>query len=181
MANNCYNFIEITGDKAQLEEFGKDLVLDPKSGCDSGTDIYANLYHKYGKGENDARWFDMNVDLREDEIYISGDSAWCPSLEFFTNISAKFPKLFIKYSYEEMGCDFSGWADIEDGGCDDNCYTYWEGLILREGESYTLGNVLENELECYDTEEELISSDMYSQFSEESKLEILKNYKATKP
>ena len=27
MANNCYNFIEITGDKSQLKELGKDLIL----------------------------------------------------------------------------------------------------------------------------------------------------------
>jgi hypothetical protein len=177
MANNNYNYIEITGDKKQLNKLYKDLVLDPKSGCNSGFDIYGNLCIKYGKFGNDARWFDMDVHFEENGISISGDSAWCPCLEIFTKISEKFPKLAIKYSYEEMGCDFSGWANIENGVCDDNCFTYWEGIIAREGEGYAFGEVIENELESYESEEELIESTMYLAFSEESRAEILKSYK----
>ncbi len=181
MANNCYNYIKITGDRAQLKKLYKDFVLDPKSGCDSGFDIYENLRHKYQKEfKNDAKWFDMDIDFQDkDEITISGDSAWCPCLDIFTKISEKFPKLSINYSYEEMGCDFSGWADIKDGVCDDNCFTYWEGIIKRDGEEEAMYNVIENELECYETEEELVESTMYLAFSEECKLEILEEYKAS--
>lgn len=180
MANNCYNYIKITGDKAQLKKLYKDFVLYPKSGCDSGYDIYENICHKYGKCGNDGRWFDMDVDYQDkDEITISGDSAWCPCLEIFTKISEKFPKLSINYSYEEMGCNFSGWADIKGGVCDDNCFTYWEGIIKREGEEEAMFIVIENELECYETEEELIESTMYSAFSEKCKLEILEEYKSS--
>ena len=179
MANNCYNYIEIIGDKNQLKDLYTDLVLDPKTGCDSGCDIYENICHKYGKGGNDARWFDMDVQLYENEIIISGDSAWCPCLEIFTEISSKFPELSIRYSYEEMGVGFAGWADIENGECNDNEFGYWEGIIKREGESEALCMVLENELECYESEEELKKSEMYLSFSEESRSEILESYKGT--
>lgn len=169
MANSCYNFIEITGDKKQLKKLIKDLV--PES------DVYINLCHKYGKGERDAKWFNIDVNVQVYNIHLLGDSAWRPSLGLFTSISKKFPKLTFKYSYEEMGCDFSGWADIANGICNDNIFPYWEGIIARDGESVALAEVLENELECYDTEEELIESKMYSSFGEESRLEILDNYK----
>ena len=179
MANYCDNFIRITGDKDQLKELYKDLVLDPESGSDSGCGIYANLRNKYQKEPgDDARWFDMHVTFdNEEEIVISGSSAWCPCLEIFTVISEKFTGLHIRYDYSEMGCDFSGWAEIEDGGCDDNCFEYWKGMVIREGEEEALCMVIENELSCYESEEELIGSDMYLTFSEESQAEILESYR----
>lgn len=76
MANSCDNYIRITGDKDQLKELYKDLVLDPESGCNSGSDIYANLRNKYQKElGNDARWFDMCVSFyNEEEIFIIADT-----------------------------------------------------------------------------------------------------------
>jgi hypothetical protein len=76
-----------------------------------------------------------------------------------------------------MGCDFSGWAEIEDGECDDNCFEYWKGIVIREGEEEALCMVIENEISCYESEEELIESDMYLAFSEESQAEILESYR----
>lgn len=178
MANNCQNYIEITGNKSQLKKLAKDLELDSKSGCDTGYDIYENLRHKYKKNlGDDARWFDIDASVQEDNISISGDSAWCPCLELFTEISKVFPKLKIKYNYEEMGCDFSGWADIENGDCNDNCFKYWKGIIIREGEDDALDLVLAFELECYESEEELIESDMYLAFTKESQEKILESFK----
>lgn len=178
MANHCDNYIRITGDKDQLKELYKDLILAPEDAGD-GFITYANLRNKYKKDlGDDARWFEMYITFdTDDEIVISGSSAWCPCLELFTEISAKFPGLSIYYSYEEMGCDFSGWANISDGNCDDNVFKYWEGIIARDGEDYALEQAIENELECYESEEELIESDMYLAFSEESQAEILEYYR----
>jgi hypothetical protein len=173
MANNCYNYIEISGDKSQIEKLKKDFPESITNGCD----LYTDLREKYKKDVgNDARWFDIDVNLMEDEITLSGDSAWCPCLELFTAISEKFPELNIKYSYEEQGCDFSGWADISDGNCNDNEFTYWKGLLEREGEAFVLNYILENELECMESEEDLTSHEMYLLLSEESKKIVLESY-----
>lgn len=179
MANNCYNYIQITGEKTEIKEFSEMLKLDKTKGQDSGTDIYENLCEIFDRQRDDARWFEMDIHEfydDQDEIIISGDSAWSPCLEIFTRISEKFTSFQIRYEYEEMGCDFAGYANITDGNCDDNCFKYWEGKIQSCGENEALSEVLSNELECYDTEEELIESDMYLAFSEESKKEILESF-----
>ena len=60
MANNCYNFIQIEGNKEEIKAFLDLLKLDEKNGCDSGCDIYENLIHDFGKFEDDGRWFDID-------------------------------------------------------------------------------------------------------------------------
>jgi hypothetical protein len=75
-----------------------------------------------------------------------------------------------------MGNDFSGWADIENGETQDNCFKYWEGQVAMDA-SNALDNAISNELECYETEEELLDSDMYKAFTEDAQKEILENYK----
>jgi hypothetical protein len=177
MANNCYNFIQIEGNKTEILELKKLLELDKKNGQDSGYDIYENLKHDFGSFENDGRWFDIDVqELSETEITISGDSAWCPCLEIFTKISEKFPSLIIRYEYEEQGCDFAGWAEIGEGNCNDNCFSYWKGIFKMRGEEDTKDYIITNELECYETEDELKEADFYSLFVTENQAEILEMY-----
>jgi len=177
MANNCYNFIQIEGSKKEIKAFLKLLKKDESKGQNSGYDIYQNLIHDFGKFGNDARWFDIDVqELNETEISIAGDSAWCPCLEIFTSISEKYQSFIIRYEYDEMGCDFAGFAEISQGNCNDNCFSYWEGIIASQGESDAMEMVINNELGCYETKEELIESDMYNAFSKEHQKEILENY-----
>jgi len=97
-------------------------------------------------------------------------------LLLFHEITKRFTSFKIRYEYEEMGNDFAGYADITNDSFTDNCFKYWEGIIATQGETDALEQVLNNEMECYDTEEELIESDMYLAFSEESKKEILETY-----
>lgn len=109
-------------------------IKDDLDGCE----IYLNLQHEFGNFGNDAKWFDLDIDFEpeenSEEIKISGDSAWCPSLELFTAISKKYTSFKIRYEYEEMGCDFSGWADISEGNCTNNEFTYWKGIFEMQGE-----------------------------------------------
>jgi len=46
---------------------------------------------------------------------ISFDTAWSPSLQVTKMLSKLFPTLIFKHSYEEGGCDFSGYVIFEDG------------------------------------------------------------------
>lgn len=177
MANNCYNFIQINGSSDDIKEFLSMLQINEFQ--EDGCDIYQNLLTEFNHNEigENAKWFEMDIhDSDENCILISGDTAWVPSLELFTKISEKFKSFEIRYEYEEAGCDFSGWADIHNGSCKDNCFAYWEGVIKTQGESEALSLVLTNELECYETIEDLLESDMFNQFSKESQKEILENF-----
>jgi hypothetical protein len=179
MANNCYNFIEIKGSEEEVKDFAK--LLDLNATQENGCEVYANLLTKFCDGEigDNAKWFDLESDQIEgDDTYlkISGDTAWSPSLDLFGKISERYPSFIIRYEYEEMGNDFSGWADIENGEIQDNCFPYWEGQIAMDY-SNALDNAIGNELSCYDTEAELLESDMYKAFGEDAQKELLENYK----
>lgn len=50
------------------------------------------------------------------------DSAWSPPVEWLHKISADFPDLKFKLSYEEEGMGFKGNTTAIGGQVDDNCY-----------------------------------------------------------
>lgn len=179
MANNCINFININGSVDEIKNFSKLLELGEKQA--NGYDIYANLCNEFGKSGNDGRWFDITVvDKDENCIVISGDSAWSPCLGLFTEISEKYPSFEIRYEYEEGGCDFAGFADINGGVCADNCFGYWEGRAKIDYD-YALQSAYED-LDCFedDSEDEFIDSDMYKAFNPEDQKELLEEFRNLK-
>ena len=167
MANNCSNYISITGSSKEIKKLAKEITKE---------DAYLILCSKYGKPQGGPGWFTFdNVEVDESFITISGDSAWCPALDLFTKISEKYPSIEIEYEYEEGGSDFAGTASISQGICTDNCQTYWKGKV---------GNDYDHALECamesldgFESEEELMESDMVLAFKEEDQEELLKTYK----
>ena len=186
MANYCYNNIEIKGSEQEIKEFAK--MLDLNDSQKNGCEVYANLLNEFfgtfeqGYGDGNAKWFDLLTEEDTEDygyLRISGDSAWNPSLTLFEKISERYPSFKIRYEYEEMGCDFSGWADIENGEMQDHTFGYWEGLVEMD-KGNALDQAIGNELECYDTEEELLESDMYKAFDECLQAEILEAYRNEK-
>jgi|688.fasta_scaffold364333_2 hypothetical protein len=181
MANRCYNFIEINGSEEEIKEFLSHLELNDTQ--EDGCEVYENLINKFSNGEiqDNARWFDVEVDQIEDNpqyLKIHGDSAWVPCTFLFVEISKKYPTFKIRYEYEEQGFDFAGWTDIENGQMQDNCFTYWEGLVAMNSQS-ALDNAISNELGCYDNVRALKTSDMFKAFDQEQQNEILKAYSET--
>lgn len=175
MANNCYNHISIEGDKEELKSFIQEMEVKT-----NGYDKYAELCSIYGKEDDDGKWFDMDVDDTSDNgiVTIYGDSAWCPCLKIFGKISEKYKSFKIHYEYEEPGCDFAGWADIEDGGIDDNCFTYYKGMVEMGEEERLINDV---EFMGFESEEELLSSDLYlAANTDELRGDILEEYRNTK-
>jgi len=179
MANNCNNWITLNGNVSEIKEFSK--LLEIGENQENGYDIYTNLCNEFGKSENDGRWFDIEVISYEGEIIISGDSAWCPCLELFTKISEKYPSFEIHYEYEEGGCDFAGFADINDGLCQDNCFGYWEGKAANDY-NYAFQCAFEDVEYNFedDTEEDFIKSDMYLAFQPDEQKELLEEFKKMK-
>lgn len=175
MANNCWNNISIEGSKKDIKNLYKELSV-----ITSGYELYHKLLHEYKEGVigDDAKWFDMFVTKDNDEeITVSGDSAWCPSLELFAEISVKYNTLKIIYMYDEMGCDFCGRAFIQGGDIDDECLKYWEGQIKYWGLNTAVEMFIENEVDCYDTLDELKSCSHLKFFPQESVDEIISTYK----
>lgn len=173
MANHCNNQIEINGSAEEIKAF-KEILNTPEH----QENIYYHLKNLFGEGKNDARWFDIQTAEDDDieSLTLYGDSAWTPCLGIFTSISKKYPSFRIRYTYDESGCDFAGNADIENGNCDDHCFNYWKGLIENEGEDEAVELFCMNELDEYESIEELLDCSKLIEFSEEARAEIVKAY-----
>mgnify|MGYP001297521300 CR=1 FL=1 len=170
MAYNCYNNIEITGSKKQLKDFKNLLMINLIDGK------YLNLVELSDKKAEESlydsagtRYMEVTIDFQEDTIFITGDSAWTPALELFIKLSIKFPDLIIVYDYEEIGCDFGGWAEIKNGDIDNNIYSYWEYKFKRDYEEallearheieYIVENDEDDELEFHPIREYISNND----------------------
>ena len=121
MANNCYNWVIIRGEKDTLDllqtkfETYKSHEGTFSDWCDTfftderkkKDDIFDEIYD-YG-----TKWWDFEVERRQDDdLLINGDSAWSPPQEFLRRLSEEYAVL-IRGEYEEAGCDFGGYADYE--------------------------------------------------------------------
>ena len=168
MANNCYNYISISGDKESLdkiEEFFKtyknfdtvndwgDSVINSDYKID---DRIENSYNKYG-----SRWFDFDIDRNSDEMTISGDSAWSPMETLVGGLCYTFGvEGWIEY--EEPGCDFGGRTSFDKNGEINEfiqmSYSEW---MYKSGGSHWVNESLYYDLECqidhYDTFSEFIN------------------------
>ena len=136
MANNCWNWISLTGETANMElledrlnkykqtkyftEWG-DYVLG--IGAIGDTEEVFKKRHKhdpyyvYG-----TKWFefeidDINIDDKSGQcdFRITGDSAWSPPITLIVRICEKF-NLTAEMEYEEGGMDFAGIISIDASG-----------------------------------------------------------------
>ena len=117
MANNCWNWVCINGDKKTLDkiekkfkkydntnwfvEFG-DKVLETRSRKSYENQDF-DFYYKYG-----TKWWDFELQRDSDtKLYITGDTAWSPPQKLLILMSKKY-KLKIYHEFDEPGCDFAG-------------------------------------------------------------------------
>ena len=160
MANNCYNWVIIRGEKDTLDllqtkfETYKSHEGTFSDWCDTfftderkkKDDIFDEIYD-YG-----TKWWDFEVERRQDDdLLINGDSAWSPPQEFLRRLSEEYAVL-IRGEYEEAGCDFGGYADYSQGIMQDYCFTYREWMYINNEENFFYR--LEDEVEYYDTFED---------------------------
>jgi hypothetical protein len=176
MANNCWNYAVLSGDKAVLddiqERFSKyddfnyfihfgDYVL--KKETQTNTDDY----YLYG-----TKWWQFNIDERTDNtMTISGDSAWSPPLELLRQISEVY-NVTIEGEYNECGMDFGGFFYCEDGCLEDNEMTYFE-YQLESDREWAINEVIDNLSDC---DEEFDESE-YPQLTQQEKEYIVEQLK----
>lgn len=139
MANNCWNWVKITGPKETLDiieerfkkyndwqgtftEFSRMVLgLDPEVVPEHETiDEMFNRIYTYG-----TKWWDFELDGDDDWLQISGDSAWSPPLGLLAKISEVF-NVKVEAEYEECGMDFAGFFTAENGVYEDREMTCFE-------------------------------------------------------
>lgn len=116
MPNDCLNNLEVSGNKAEVEDFMKkisdsdkevcfDILLpspsDTKDILDWNVDNYGTKWNGYESQFNDE--------------YVSFFTAWSPPLNFFDTVSKKYPDLTFTLTCFEPGCDFFGITIFNNG------------------------------------------------------------------
>lgn len=149
MANNCWNWVKITGPKETLDiieerfekyyemqdftftEFSRMVLgFDPEVIPEHETlnDAFNRMY-RYG-----TKWWDFNIDRGDEWLELCGDSAWSPPLGLLTMMTKVFD-VKIEGEYSESGCDFGGFYTIENGVCDDHEMTHFEYELASDREN----------------------------------------------
>ena len=148
MANYCSNNVTFTGKKEDIEtlyqrfqkyneceyftHFAEMVLGKPLSLVDDKFDGYA-----YG-----TKWWDFDIRLGEDELTISGDSAWAPPLQLIAQITKVFD-VEAYGDYYECGMDFAGDYSAHDGVLDDNEMTCFEYDLLSD-KDYAIERLIED-------------------------------------
>jgi hypothetical protein len=147
MPNLCDNYVVISGEpetiKLLADSFDKyidhqnkprvevdryisftefaDTLLDQEFDRDN-FDI--NQAYKY-----DTKWIDFRIqDQQEGEFTMNGTTAWSPPITFWLMLSEKY-HLHIYTQFEEMGNDFGGSMEIDNGVIENDeeyCYMEWQ-------------------------------------------------------
>ena len=130
MANNCWNYVVFNGDATQIKkvrskfkeyektnyftEFG-DFVLDKGKIGDTVEELqkrHKDSFYTYG-----TKWweFEIEYDLDDEVLTISGDSAWSPPISLIEQMCIHY-SLQADMDYEECGDDFAGVIEFDENG-----------------------------------------------------------------
>ena len=163
MANYCSNWVTFSGKKENLQKLHDALRHAESLNAENdgliwyetfyaalGLDVPSeptDVYDMFG-----SKWFHIDdIDVYDTELELIGSSAWSPVVPFVALLCEKF-KLTAKGEYDESGCDFGGFYEInEDGNLKDDTYNYISYRYLSEG----LEGLI-SELTFYDNIEEKI-------------------------
>jgi hypothetical protein len=137
MANYCYNTSIFSGKKENLQKMYDNIIKAKQTHPEPpfehlyyrsfftalGWDIPkkdVDVYEDFG-----SKWFDCDIDWdAEEQIVISGSSAWSPVSEFFLKLSRVYELEFTS-EFDEAGCDFGGFYSGINGEVTDNrTYTH---------------------------------------------------------
>ena len=175
MANECSNYIRITGRPEEITLFKESYLLYNEEEDDyifnfnyiapipkNCEDDYSFRIEHWGN-----KWdgTDAYVGIHDDEVYIDVATAWGPCSPIVDKLIHLCPGLEFDYEYYEPGCGFIGFRhhDMYDDPDNDEsaeyCSTgdpfeYWYHMFEREYENF---DWLEEHIEDLVTDEELDS------------------------
>jgi hypothetical protein len=162
MANDCWNRVTITGDSDTLNKLKNMFDTHPSLNYSNYHEMFVTDVSDM-KGEDwGPKWFLPYAEMVDEELIVTGDSAWSPAIEFFEVLTDEYP-IKCDFWYDERGFDFAGHVTIEEGYVDTHVeWTYWEGLYLNDREQF-----IEEIYECagwcedFDEVKETISLDKW--------------------
>jgi hypothetical protein len=147
MANYCDNYVTFTGKKEDIERLH--IRFKRYNECDYFThfaemvlgkplsSIIDDEFDTYAYG---TKWWDFDVTLQNDELIVSGDSAWSPPLRLIAEITKVF-KVRAEGNYYEMGMDFAGMYTAVQGNIHNTEMTCFEYDLLQD-RSYAVERVI---------------------------------------
>lgn len=148
MPNWCYNNITITGSEKGLNKIKRivqslesveDKLFQSLIGLPEDTDMES--YGNQGWYQTNVDWFGTKWDvgtefvqeMTDTYIYMSGDTAWSPPINFCIQLSKRYG-VEVEMYYEEPGSDFCGKTHIDSqGNYTEEDYSYQEGLYRFDG------------------------------------------------
>lgn len=148
MPNWCSNFISIEGSKENIKLIKR--MLDTREGNKGifetliGRDetITKEMYDNGGWYESniqrygckwDINFDDVEIQIDDESICFNCDTAWSPPTNFCTTLSEMY-NVKVRCEYEENGCDFAGYHEVDDGDIDTQTYSYLEGIYHNDGD-----------------------------------------------
>lgn len=157
MANDCWNKAIIKGDKSRLEK-----IFEKFDSIENGVlhiGNYKTLFTEDVSDMDEQDWgskrFTPSCEMYDDELVITGDSAWSPMIGLFEMVSVEFG-VEVDLSFEEMGYDFAGKISWDTNGIimENEMWTYWEKLSLFDQENFW--EELSYRAEIYDSLDEFM-------------------------
>lgn len=175
MANECMNYIKITGRPEEITLFKEsylfyneekdDYVLNFNYITPIPKDCENDYNFRIENWGNKWDGTDAYVEIYDDEVFIDVATAWSPCSPIVDKLIHLCPGLEFDYEYYESGCGFLGYRhhDMYDDPDDDEyaeyCSTgdpfeYWYNMFEKEYETFEW---LEEHIEDLATDDELDS------------------------
>lgn len=167
MANNCSNYLEITGPDKDLIKFKSEAGHEYTDGnYHYKSDICLQKLVPVPCGMTASEVWGSKWDIEttlyhetEGRMTCSYDSAWVPQLQGLTEVSKLYPTLTFDLFYDEPGNGFWGTAIIHNGKAMDNYREYEDGYCTSCGSSQSVGPPEQECMECY--KNTIITKDEY--------------------
>lgn len=165
MANHCWNWVQIIGERKTLEkiqkkfekyeetnyfaEFGDYVLGKGKIGDD--VEILKQRHEDVGYSYG-TRWWDFTMDAEDTAentvLTITGDSAWGPPNILICQI-AKVYGVKTEIEYDEPGMGFAGKVSWDESGV---VIDGWEGTSDEMRYNDDVGGWIEDRMYCYEGE-----------------------------
>lgn len=165
MANHCYNWINIQGKKENIAKL-KAIFENEDFNLVAEAEVLFNIKSSDYYEDFGTRWFVVqDVELySEEDLHISGDSAWSPPDAFLLKLSAKFD-LTIVLEYEESGNDIAGTETYENGAITNKFNTTYQMWRYKQDGIEDIANNYCYDMNEYDTFENWLKDTIDSEVS----------------
>ena len=186
MANICMNYIKIQGEPMLIDAIAQDYIgynkkddqvhfnfglmrPIPQEVLDNNTDYQWRIQNWGNKWDGS----DAYVEIYDDEIYLTIETAWGPCDEWTYELIRLCPGLNIYHEYQEGGEGFIGWIEHNESQSSDE-YDVTDYSVTNDPFAYWV-TVFEKEYENFDWLYEHIGDKLnYEEISQEVHDELLK-------